>query len=441
MKKVIITIIILLLIAGGVVGGIYYIRHRGGASEEGMVYVETVAAITGGGISDNRYMGVVDPQETKSINKDADKKVKQVYVKVEDEVKTGDKLFEYDMEEMELKLRQLELELTSLNNGISTIYDQINELAKERDEAPADHRMVYTAQIQNLEIQINQSNYDVSAKQLEIDRQKAAMENVVVVSPMDGIIKDINDGTKKEESSDNSAIPMDGDTNAADTGSAYIKIMAKGQYRIKATADETNARSLAVGTPVIITPRIGDTMTWHGTISMIDLEHPIQNDDGYYGGGETTTKYPFYVDLDSVDGLMLGQHVYVEQDLGQGEKKDGLWLDDYYIMQDESGAYVWKEGEDGKIHKTKVELGAYDDVMLRYEIVSGLSKSDYIAFPEDRIKEGMKTTRNMEDVAESGEMNMDPGAEDLDMTDFEMPQDVPEETSEGMPEDTPADGE
>ena len=60
------------------------------------------------------------------------------------------------------------------------------------------------------------------------------------------------------------------------------------------------------------------------------LEHPDNgNNDGYYMGssGTTATKYPFYISLDSTDGLMLGQHVYVEADYGQGDVKEGLWLD------------------------------------------------------------------------------------------------------------------
>ena len=28
---------------------------------------------------------------------------------------------------------------------------------------------------------------------------------------------------------------------------------------------------------------------------------------------------------------MLGQHVYVELNLGQNEKKAGIWLEEYYI--------------------------------------------------------------------------------------------------------------
>ena len=35
----------------------------------------------------------------------------------------------------------------------------------------------------------------------------------------------------------------------------------------------------------------------------------------------TSTSYPFYVELDSSENLMLGQHVYIERDIGQDEKK------------------------------------------------------------------------------------------------------------------------
>lgn len=36
--------------------------------------------------------------------------------------------------------------------------------------------------------------------------------------------------------------------------------------------------------------------------------------------------------------------------------------------------------------------------MMRYEILSGLTEDDYIAYPEERVKEGMKVTHNYEDI-------------------------------------------
>ena len=441
--KAVKVIVLLLVLAALAAGGVFAFKKlvKKDAVKPGeLVYVNAVSEIAGGAyMNDNRYMGVVEAQETKSIQKDSDKKVKEVFVQVEDEVKKGDKLFEYDTEEMNLKLKQMELELSRINNSIATMNQQISSLAQERDEAPPESRLSYTAQIQNLQAQINQSNYEVSAKQLEIENQKKAMENSVVVSPMNGIIKEIksDDG----ENTNNNDYDFN---NVGSDDNAYMKIMAKGEYRIKAKADEVSVRSMSQGDPVICYARIGEPMSWRGTVSTIDLEHPDNgggNNDYYYGGGgaETTTDYPFYIQLEDTTGLMLGQHVYVEPDNGQGEIKEGIWLDDFYLMQDDSGAYVWAE-KDGVIEKRKVELGDFDENLLRYQIVSGLTESDYIAFPEDRITEGMTTTRNIKDLENTEEeqqgqdpdmdvdVNPDMNADDIqEISDDYYKDDVPEE--------------
>ena len=54
--------------------------------------------------------------------------------------------------------------------------------------------------------------------------------------------------------------------------------------------------------------------------------------------------------------------------------------------------------------------------MWAYEIISGLTNDDYIAFPEERIKEGMKTTRNYEDVMIYEDYNYD----DYDFEDYDF---------------------
>ena len=398
-KKGIIILIVVLLVLAGAAGAIYYVLHNKKASNEELVYATKISDLNGGyDLTESRYMGTVESQEVKGVNRDSDKKVKELYVKEEDEVKAGDVLFEYDTESMELQLRQLELELTSINNNIATLNQQIASLTTEKAAAPAEEQLSYSAQIQNLQAQVNQANYDASAKQLEIDRQKLSMENTKVVAPMDGIIKTINENNSTSSSDDDSS--NSNSYNGSDsTSNAYITIMAKGDYRIKATASELTVRSMSEGQSMIIRSRVDDS-TWTGTVTKIDLEHPDNgnNNDYYMSSGTTATKYPFYISLDSTDGLMLGQHVYVEADYGQGDVKEGLWLDEYYIMQEDDGAYVWAENAKGYIEKRKVELGEYDENMMRYQILSGLTEDDYIAYPEDRVKEGMKVTHNYEDV-------------------------------------------
>lgn len=388
------------------------------ASDEELVYTELVSTFMGGEISgENRYMGIVESQEVKNVDKSADKKVKDILVSEGDIVEEGDTLFTYDTEDMTLTLRQLELELTSIYNNISNANSEIATLSKARDEADAEDKIQYNAQIQSLQAQVSQLNYDASTKQLEIDRQKTAIENNEVFAPMSGIIKEIN---KDAQGPSDQTNPYDYYEGGTQNEKHFITIMAIGDYRIKATADEMNVRSMSEGQPMIIRSRIDDTQTWTGTISKIDLEHPESNNnnDMYYDGsmGETTTKYPFYVALDSASDLMLGQHVYVELDYGQGEVKDGVYIYEFYIMQENDKAYVWLENSKGRVEKHEVTLGEYDEYNMQYEIVSGLTKDDYIAYPEDRIKEGMKATHNYEDVMEYIDDGFEEGIDDVEMT-------------------------
>lgn len=159
------------------------------------------------------------------------------------------------------------------------------------------------------------------------------------------------------------------------------------------------------------------------------------------GDSQTTSStYPFYVNLDSSEGLMLGQHVYIEPDEGQEDQKDGLWLSEYYIVDaDTNSPYVWAADENGKLEKRSVILGQYDENLGEYEIADGLEKSDRIAYPSETLTEGMSVTTNSaalnegvdmmpaEDGAVSDDMMMsgDDGmtGEDIIMDDEGMPED------------------
>ncbi|MBS6510505.1 MAG: efflux RND transporter periplasmic adaptor subunit, partial [Clostridiales bacterium] len=106
----------------------------------------------------------------------------------------------------------------------------------------------------------------------------------------------------------------------------------------------------------------------------------------------SASKYPFYVELESSENLLMGQHVYIEPDLGQGAQKEGIWLPSAYLMMEEEKAFVYAANTWGKIEKRSVELGEYDETADSYEILKGVDLEDRIAFPEDFIKAGMGVT-------------------------------------------------
>ena len=60
------------------------------------------------------------------------------------------------------------------------------------------------------------------------------------------------------------------------------------------------------------------------------------------------------------------------------QQKEGIWLYSNYVVQDDSGAYVWAANDKKRLEKRYVELGEYDEDLAEYEILSGLSLDDYI---------------------------------------------------------------
>ena len=180
----------------------------------------------------------------------------------------------------------------------------------------------------------------------------------------------------------------------------YMTIMETGTYRIEGNVSELNARSLPVGSSVVIRSRVDENETWAGTLDSVDLEHAVSNqNEGYYyvssSGSEmtNTTKYPFYVTLDDSSGLMMGQHVYIELGTEDENVREGIWLSSYYIVQDGNDAYVWAATDQDKLEKRTVTLGEHDEDTDEYQITDGLTASDYIAIPEEGLSAGQPVTR------------------------------------------------
>lgn len=355
-------------------------------SSEDRVYVEKVSRImnqyTG---TSNRYNGTVESQDSYEVRVDSSRTVNKIQVEVGDEVEEGQTLLTYDTSDLKMQIEQANLEVESINNDIENYTKQKDRLAQEREQAPESEKFSYSTEIQNVENSIAQKQFDLESKQLEISKYQTQINNSTVTSKVSGIVKEINENG------------MDANGNSA----PFMTILQSGDYRIKGSIDEQNIWSLTEGQPVVIRSRVDETKTWNGTIALIDTENPQQNNnDYYYSSSETVgaSKYPFYIELDSADGLILGQHVYIELDQGQEEEKEGLWLYGYYIIQDEDTPYVWAANGRNRLEKRYVELGDYDADMDEYEIVDGLTEEDYITWPMQGLYEGVTTVTDEAEV-------------------------------------------
>lgn len=396
MKKALITVSILGLLGAGGYGAYHYFfagtgeEGRVSSTSEDAVYVNLVSQIagisSGTGLFD-RFGGEVEPQATLEVKLESDRTVAECFVKEGDEVKVGQKLFEYDTQEEEDKLAQAEIEIDRCKAEIEITKEEIAQYKKELNRASEDEKSMYTTQILTAENSIKRTEYEIKTQELEIERMKETISNSVVTAEMAGIIQKIS------EPEDNSYSYY----SYSENDSAYITILALGDYRIKGSVNEQNLNQVYVGMPVIVYSRVDENLTWNGTISEVNTDKAEEDEESgyyYYGNSSATSSYAFYVELETSEGLLLGQHVYMEENAGQNDQKDGLWLEEYYIIQEDDQAYVWMANTSNVLEKHEITLGEYDEELQKYEITEGLDLEDYIAYPSETMEAGVPVIYN-----------------------------------------------
>lgn len=258
--------------------------------------------------SNNFYMGVVEAKQSVNINKDMSREIAEVKVNVGDEVKAGDVLFTYTSTDINAQLASSRIELESLYNDIDEYNYQINEYKRKSEQADSEEmRLEYQVQIAQLNVSLKQTRVAIQTKEIDIGNLEAKLKDGQVVSPIDGIIQSVNG----QES--------------------FISILSTGAFRIKGTIDELHVYMIQEGMNVTIHSRVDDTI-WQGVIDSVNTDQPAQNNDPYYydDRGDSATKYNFYVTLNESEGLMMGQHVYIEV----SDMMEDLVIDEMPIVEE-----------------------------------------------------------------------------------------------------------
>lgn len=364
----------------------------GCAGEGGAVPAEQVGLLATAAISSEKFAGVVVTENAVEIRRDSGKRIKELYVEEGQLVSADQQLFSYDSDELNLTLDKQELEMDRLNADISDREKQITEVKKELDKAEGDTKTQLNIQLRQLETELAQAKYDKNVQQAEIDHTKEMIRDVVVRSPIEGTVRRI-------------------DT----VGEVYITIQQSGAFQIRGLLNELSlAAGIMEGANVTVISRVDPGQTWTGVVSMVDYNTAETNSyDQNYSYSDTgltgSTSYPFYITLDSTEGLLLGQHVYI-QAAGEQADPDKLRLPGSYVMDvgysqelGSTAGFVWAVDANGKLSKRQIQLGDYDVDLGCYVILDGLTEEDYIADPSNPgCREGAPVSiRSPEDFAGS----------------------------------------
>lgn len=399
------------------------------------VYVQRVGDLMNmGGIAPgDRFAGMVVSENVTEIEKDSDRTIAELMVREGDDVKEGQDLFAYDTDELQLTLDKQLLQLEQLKASIDNYERQIKDLEQERKSAGSSEKLQYTVQIQTLQVDLKEAELNVKSKEGEVEKSQKILENAVVTAPVAGRIRSIS-----ENGTDQNGKPL-----------PYIVIQQAGAYRIKGTLGELQRGGLMEGNKMRIRSRTDDSLSWTGTVTLVDYESPIQGNGSsnmmsMMGGSSdemtASSKYPFYVELDSTEGLLLGQHVYLELDNGDVEAMAGI--SSAFVAYKEDGTpFVWAE-RSGKLEMRAVTLGEYSAMTDTYPILEGLTEDDYIAFPDPELcKEGAPTTHEYVEPEANSQEPGDMAGADMGMADNMGPMDgMAEAPVEGgeMPAEIPA---
>ena len=351
-----------------------------GCGAKTQVNVEQASMLTTAVTSSDKFAGVVVSENVIEIDRDTEKQIQELYVSAGDVVRVNEKLFEYDTDTLSLTVDKQQLEMDKLTQQIKDLTTQKTNLEKQiKKEKDKNTKATLELTLRTVNADLTQANYDKKTLQAEINYNKDVLKNAVVRSPIKGTVRTIDE-----------------------SGSPYITIQQAGAFQVKGTLNELSLNAgIMEGVGVTILSRTDPTAYWTGTVTLVDYNSASgEEQDNMFGGYvdpmATSTSYPFYITLDSTEGLLLGQHVYIQISAGAiGDEL--LRIPENYILDVTMDEETWLttgsvwgvDMETMTLVKLPVTLGEYDPTYGTYVILDGITPESFLADPaEPGVKEG-----------------------------------------------------
>lgn len=208
---------------------------------------------------------------------------------------------------------------------------------------------------------------------LKIKNAKKALEDQTVKATIAGVIKKVGDPEKPSQD-----------------GSAFIQVDSQQGLYVRGYVSELVLDQVTPGTMLQISSWSSGAFAT-ATVKEVS-PYPAEN-YMVYSSGAQASYYPFTAMIDEgAEGFQNLESVSISMTVGADETaQNAIYLSKAFIREENGQKYVFVRGEDGKLERRPVKTGkiVYGN---QYEIKSGLTAEDYIAFPYSKNElEGTKT--------------------------------------------------
>ncbi|EOP51479.1 efflux transporter, RND family, MFP subunit [Bacillus cereus VD136] len=327
--------------------------------------------------------GQVKPGNIESFYADSTKgKVKDIAVKEGQEVEKGTKLFSYDNEEINLQMKQAELDqkMASMryDQGKKKI-DSLNKEIKKAKDSGAGKEVTdpLEEQVSELEIQQKTTELEKEKGQLQSQQLKKKQDELTIYSNFAGVVQKLD-----KDAAQSSTQAMGGQ------GKSFLQIASKDPFQIQGTLTELQKSQIQKDQTFTATAKANNKKKWTGKITEIS-EFPTSAEMAQAAsvgeGTQNMSQYTYKASLDGQEGLSPGYHVSLQVNL---ENKKMIAVPSKSIIEKAGDLFVYVEDK-GKLRKQNVKKGSTDGDWT--EILEGVTVGQKVVKnPSDNVYDGME---------------------------------------------------
>ena len=256
---------------------------------------------------------------------------------------------------------------------------QDHMLTEEENEAVKESEIDYGSGYTAAQIAEMRNQKQKEIKDLEFQIKMADAEYKIMQT-------EVSDGSVRA-TVDGEVVSLLSEEEAKMTMQPILKVSGGGGFYVEGSVSELEKDKMVIGQEVTI----NDWNTGMTYVGYVESIGDFPGSEDYYNGinNPNASYYPFRVFVDGSADLQEGRYVSVMYSAGTSEH--GIYLENPFIRTEQGRSYVYVRGEDGKLEQRLVTTGK--SLWGSYtEILSGISETDYIAFPYGKnVKDGAPT--------------------------------------------------